>query len=164
MLCRLEESSDIDFRGAFCQSQAQSRTEIVRDLWRRRRWLAAPVLLVQLAGVVRRRLVAPGQERDLKRRLESVAERIHFVLDIHEPEVLDQVSSLEPDLGLVYGSPILKPALFEIPRFGSIGIHHGKLPEYRGKKTTFWAMACRRAVAVPRHGTFAKPIGPKRSP
>jgi methionyl-tRNA formyltransferase len=47
---------------------------------------------------------------------------------------------LNPDLGLAYGSPILKPALFDIPRQGTLGIHHGKVPEYRGKKTAFWAM------------------------
>jgi methionyl-tRNA formyltransferase len=50
------------------------------------------------------------------------------------------VRSLAPDLGLLYGSPILKPELFEIPTLGTLGIHHGKAPEYRGKKTTFWAM------------------------
>jgi folate-dependent phosphoribosylglycinamide formyltransferase PurN len=140
-LCRLEDSSEIDFAGAFCQSQGETWTEILRDLWRRRRWLAAPVLLVQLAGIVRRGLLAPGRERALKKRIEALAERIHFVPDIHASQVLARVRALEPDLGLVYGSPILKPALFEIPRFGSLGIHHGKLPEYRGKKTTFWAMA-----------------------
>jgi hypothetical protein len=47
---------------------------------------------------------------------------------------------LAPDLGLIYGSPILKPELFEIPRCGTLGIHHGKVPAYRGNKTTFWAM------------------------
>jgi methionyl-tRNA formyltransferase len=45
-----------------------------------------------------------------------------------------------PDVGLVYGSPILRPELFEIPRLGTLGIHHGRMPEYRGKKTTFWAL------------------------
>jgi methionyl-tRNA formyltransferase len=41
---------------------------------------------------------------------------------------------------LIYGSPILKPALFEIPTYGTLGIHHGQVPQYRGKKTTFWAI------------------------
>ena len=56
------------------------------------------------------------------------------------PEVLERVGRSRADLGLVYGSPILRPELFELPQFGTLGIHHGKLPEYRGKKTTFWAM------------------------
>jgi methionyl-tRNA formyltransferase len=62
------------------------------------------------------------------------------VQDIHASSVIEQVRSIAPDLGLVYGSPILQPSLFQIPRFGTLGIHHGKLPEYRGKKTTFWAL------------------------
>jgi methionyl-tRNA formyltransferase len=66
--------------------------------------------------------------------------RIHFVKNIHAPQVLEDVRSLDPDLGLIYGSPILKPELFEIPKLGTLGIHHGKVPEYRGNKTTFWMM------------------------
>jgi methionyl-tRNA formyltransferase len=65
---------------------------------------------------------------------------MHFAVNIHAPEVLEQISELQPDLGLIYGSPILKPELFEIPKFGTLGIHHGRVPEYRGSKTTFWMM------------------------
>jgi peptidoglycan/xylan/chitin deacetylase (PgdA/CDA1 family) len=39
---------------------------------------------------------------------------------------------LNPDLGVVYGTRILKPALFSIPRLGSINIHKRKVPDYRG--------------------------------
>jgi methionyl-tRNA formyltransferase len=69
-----------------------------------------------------------------------IAERIHAVPDLHAEPVLDRVRALDADLGLIYGSPILKPRLFQIPRLGTLGIHHGKMPQYRGKKTTFWAM------------------------
>jgi methionyl-tRNA formyltransferase len=70
----------------------------------------------------------------------QMADRICFVKDIHAPEVIEQVRTLAPDLGLIYGSPILKPALFELPARGSLGIHHGKVPQYRGNKTAFWAL------------------------
>ena len=72
--------------------------------------------------------------------MKRLSDRIYFVRDIHAQEVLGRVCALAPDLGLIYGSPILKPELYEIPALGTLGIHHGKLPEYRGKKTTFWAM------------------------
>jgi methionyl-tRNA formyltransferase len=32
----------------------------------------------------------------------------------------------------------LRAELFEIPALGTLGIHHGRVPQYRGKKTTFW--------------------------
>ena len=52
--------------------------------------------------------------------------------DIHAESALDFVRSLDADLGLVFGTKILKPALFEIPKQGSINIHKRKVPAYRG--------------------------------
>lgn len=139
-LCKLENHPEIVFLGAFCQSESQTLGAVVKDLWRRRRLLAIPLLFAWLANSIGRSITQPSAEIKLKRMLERISERIHFVKDIHAEEVLDQVRSLSPDLGLIYGSPILRSSLFEIPTFGTLGIHHGKLPEYRGNKTTFWAM------------------------
>ena len=139
-LARLEQQPEIALVGAFCQSASQSLPAIIRDVFKRRRLLAVPILLTQgleLAGQV---VTAPRQHLALRRGLQPVRDRLHFVPDIHHQDVLTAVRALEPDLGLVYGSPILKPSLFRLPRFGTLGIHHGKLPTYRGKKTTFWAM------------------------
>ena len=52
--------------------------------------------------------------------------------DMHSDEALDFVRHLNADLGLVFGTRILKPALFQIPRQGSINIHKRKVPDYRG--------------------------------
>jgi methionyl-tRNA formyltransferase len=139
-LCRLEAQPEIDFLGAFCQAESRSLLAVIKDLWRRRGVLALPLLLAWLAGGAIRFLSHPRREADLNKKLAALSARIHFVSDIHAPIVLSQISALKPDLGLIYGSPILKPALFEIPPLGTLGIHHGKVPHYRGNKTTFWAM------------------------
>jgi folate-dependent phosphoribosylglycinamide formyltransferase PurN len=139
-ICRLEEHQEIEFRGAFCQSESQTFWAVVKDLWRRRRLLAVPLLLVQIGSGIGRFLFQPRAEIELNRKMARLSDRIHFIPNIHAEEVLEDVRSLKPDLGLIYGSPILKPELFEIPTFGTLGIHHGKVPEYRGKKTTFWAI------------------------
>jgi folate-dependent phosphoribosylglycinamide formyltransferase PurN/peptidoglycan/xylan/chitin deacetylase (PgdA/CDA1 family) len=52
--------------------------------------------------------------------------------DIHSDDALDFVRRLNPDLGLVFGTRILKPVLFQIPKQGSINIHKRKVPDYRG--------------------------------
>lgn len=52
--------------------------------------------------------------------------------DIHSEPALEFVRSLNADLGLVFGTRILKPVLFEIPKQGSINIHKRKVPDYRG--------------------------------
>jgi folate-dependent phosphoribosylglycinamide formyltransferase PurN len=139
-ICRLERQPAIAFLGAFCQSDGQTFRAVVRDLWQRRRLLALPLLLLQIASGVGRCLSQPRAELELRRAMARLSDRLHYVPDIHAAKVLRDVQALRPDLGLVYGSPLLKPELFEIPVLGTLGIHHGKVPEYRGKKTTFWAM------------------------
>jgi folate-dependent phosphoribosylglycinamide formyltransferase PurN len=139
-LCRLEDHPDIQFLGAVCESEGQSLSHVVRDLWRRRRFAAVPLLAARIGADAARLLAPGGGEAEIRRRIRGLAERIRYVSDIHAPEVLDYVRSLDPDLGLVYGSPILQPELFTIPALGTLGIHHGTLPRYRGKKTTFWEM------------------------
>jgi folate-dependent phosphoribosylglycinamide formyltransferase PurN len=52
--------------------------------------------------------------------------------DIHSDEALDFVRRLNADLGLVFGTRILKPVLYNIPKQGSINIHKRKVPDYRG--------------------------------
>lgn len=139
-LCRLEAHPEIALLGAFCQTESPSFLAFVNDLWRRRGILAFPLIFASFANNVARFVAQPSAEISQRKNLASMADRIHFVKDIHASEVLGQVSSLVPDLGLIYGSPILKPKLFNIPSLGTLGIHHGKVPEYRGNKTTFWAM------------------------
>src|SRR5215475_8648418 len=126
--------------GAFCQPGAQTFPTIIGDLWRRRGLLSLPLLLVQIGRTIGRFLINPRTELRTNSKIAGLSDRIHSVTNIHNAEVLERVRSLAPDLGLIYGSPILKPELFEIPTLGTLGIHHGKAPEYRGKKTTFWAM------------------------
>jgi folate-dependent phosphoribosylglycinamide formyltransferase PurN len=139
-LYRLEEHRAIDFLAAICQAKSQSTWAVFPDLWKRRGLLALPLFVAWVTGKAARFLMHPRRETALRKKLETISDRIRFVPNIHAPEVLEQVCALEPDLGLIYGSPILKPELFEIPKLGTLGIHHGKVPEYRGNKTTFWAM------------------------
>jgi folate-dependent phosphoribosylglycinamide formyltransferase PurN len=139
-ICRLEEHPEIEFLGAFCQMEFASLSARFQDLRKRRGVLAVPLLAERILENVFRFLLHPHEEITLAKKFNNISERLHFVQNIHSPEVVQQVSELQPDLGLIYGSPILKPELFEIPRLGTLGIHHGKVPEYRGTKTTFWMM------------------------
>jgi hypothetical protein len=57
---------------------------------------------------------------------------LHVTADLHAPESLDFVRRLGPDLGIVYGTRILREELFGIPRDGSVNVHKPKVPDYRG--------------------------------
>jgi folate-dependent phosphoribosylglycinamide formyltransferase PurN len=137
---RLVHHSEIELVGVFCQAESLSIKASWRDLWKRRGVLAFPLFLARILSSLMAKMNDPKKERKLNQNLQEISNRVHWVEDIHSQQVLDCVRSLAPDLGLIYGSPILKPSLFELPKMGTLGIHHGKLPAYRGNKTTFWAM------------------------
>lgn len=60
--------------------------------------------------------------------------------NLHAPDILGRIAGARPDLGVVVGSGILKPELFNLPRRGSINVHQAKVPEYRGSAPLFWAL------------------------
>jgi len=137
---RLERQPEIELAAVFCETGREGFGGVVADLWRRRGPLAAPLLLQRAGLDCLRFLRAPAGRLARRRRLAALAGRIHPVADLHAGPVVERIRRLDPDLGLIYGGPILRPELFDLPRWGTLGIHHGKVPEYRGKKTTFWAI------------------------
>lgn len=58
--------------------------------------------------------------------------RIHLTGDLHDSASLEFTRAVQPELGVIYGTRILRPELFSIPAKGSINIHKHKLPDYRG--------------------------------
>jgi len=69
---------------------------------------------------------------DLDGTCKATGAELFITPDIHSGQALDFVRRINPDLGLVFGTRILKPVLFEIPKQGSINIHKRKVPDYRG--------------------------------
>jgi len=47
---------------------------------------------------------------------------------------------LEPDLIITSGCPLLRPGIFETPRLGTLNVHWGIAPAYRGEDTLFWPL------------------------
>ncbi len=137
-LWRLERHPAIEVLRVYCHGSGRGLRARIADLWRRRGWLGLPIMFIGGFGNVARTLRDPRSRREIRRVIRRLRDRIEIVPDLHAPQVLSRVSDLKADLGLIYGAPILRPELFELPRLGTLGIHHGRLPEYRGKKTTFW--------------------------
>ena len=68
------------------------------------------------------------------------AERLIRFKDFHDEECIRAVREFSPDLGVVVGTYILKPEIFSIPRQGSINLHTGRAPLYRGAAPAFWEL------------------------
>lgn len=62
------------------------------------------------------------------------------VQSFHTPECISIIESLQPDLAVIAGTYILRSSVFSLPRQGSINLHSGKVPEYRGAAPAFWEM------------------------
>ena len=135
---RLDAHPDVELVAAYCHAAGETRADQLADLRRRRGWLGIALFGFEVARDALRGLTGGRAEREHRRRWREFAVRVRYVADLHAPQVIEQVRGLQADLGLSYGGPILRPELFRLPRHGTLGIHHGRLPGYRGKKTTFW--------------------------
>jgi hypothetical protein len=136
----LESHPDIELGAVAWQTQSPTFGGVVRDLWRRRGWLAGPLLVQKYLARLVNLLMRPVHAVRLSRTVRSLRDRIHCFEDIHAPEALEMIRACRPLLLLVYGAPIVRESLYTIAPLGTLGIHHGKVPEYRGKKTLFWAI------------------------
>mgnify|MGYP001256805759 CR=1 FL=1 len=59
---------------------------------------------------------------------------------LKDPEFIDELKSLSPDLIVVVAFRILPKNIFKLPRFGSINLHASLLPKYRGAAPINWAV------------------------
>ena len=53
---------------------------------------------------------------------------------------VDELQRVNADLGIVLGTRILKRPAFSAPRLGSVNLHKGSVPEYRGMPPGFWEL------------------------
>ena len=50
------------------------------------------------------------------------------------------IEYLKPDLGISFGTGLIKPYIFNIPKWGTINIHRGCIGSYRGLDSDLWAL------------------------
>jgi folate-dependent phosphoribosylglycinamide formyltransferase PurN len=98
-----------------------------------------------LIASTRARLPAPFATRPAPRLADEIARRVPSAVhlhypDLHAPESLAHLRSLRPDLGLVFACYLLRRTLFAIPRLGTLNLHLGRPPEFRGSSPGFYEL------------------------
>jgi len=154
---RLKQCPTIRLLAVVSESPIRGFRGKILDLWKRRGLLAPGILLRDASTSILTAIFAPASILQRHRLLRQFRGQLHIVNNIHAAKTLQEIQEFKPVLGLVYGGPILRPELFSIPKLGTLGIHHGKVPYYRGKKTTFWAMY----NGEPDVGVVIQKIGPR---
>jgi folate-dependent phosphoribosylglycinamide formyltransferase PurN len=77
---------------------------------------------------------------ELRRIAEAHQIPFHLVENYHRDDSIELMSSSHSDLGVIYGTNIVKESVFKIPRLGSINLHQGLAPFYRGGPPVFWEL------------------------
>jgi methionyl-tRNA formyltransferase len=77
--------------------------------------------------------------------------------NFHSDEGRELLKSLDADLGILYGTNIIRETVFSIPRLGAINLHQGLAPLYRGGPTVFWELYNgEREIGITVHFVAAK--------
>lgn len=66
--------------------------------------------------------------------------KIHRFENLHSPEGIQFIKSLDCDILAVCGTGILRKSVFSIPHLGTINLHQGEAPFYRGAPPGFWEL------------------------
>jgi peptidoglycan/xylan/chitin deacetylase (PgdA/CDA1 family) len=109
---------------------------LIRNQFRnlkRHGWRWIPYQAAEIARSLRRAKAGAGWKRPPRVDLRAFP-------SLNGPQAVGALRSFAPDLGVSLAAPILKPALFAQPRLGTINIHKGKLPDYRGMPPAFWEL------------------------
>lgn len=139
-LALLNEHPEVDLVAVLCQGAGGRWIDRWADLFRRRGLLAPLVLLMEGLSLAAEWLRSPISMMRLHRAWAEVRRKVEWFPDLHAPRAISRLKGFSPDLAVIYGGPLVKQEVYSLPRLGTLGIHHGRVPAYRGKKTTFWEM------------------------
>ncbi len=64
----------------------------------------------------------------------------HRVENYHAEDSIILLKKADADLGILYSTNIVKESVFAVPKLGSINLHQGLAPLYRGGPTVFWEL------------------------
>ncbi|HKQ79257.1 MAG TPA: formyltransferase family protein [Blastocatellia bacterium] len=139
----------VEVAGVFIETEINRRITGLREKLRRsiryEGYLATALKGVRMvAGRNDTSAGAADQILENQKALSAFAERldapVYFLSNYHTAESIELMRSTDADLGVVWGTNILKESVFKIPRLGSINIHQGRAPYYRGGPPVFWEL------------------------
>jgi folate-dependent phosphoribosylglycinamide formyltransferase PurN len=149
LLGKLLKLDNVEIAGVFVETEVNRRVYGLRDKLRRSiryEGYTATALkgLRALAGRGGSGRGATDQihqnQQSLGRFATDLGVPVNFLSNYHTEEAMGLMRAAEADLGVVWGTNILKECVFRIPRLGSVNIHQGLAPYYRGGPPVFWEL------------------------
>ena len=90
----------------------------------------------QLVGQLRRVYAAAGTGPPL----EEVATEIVRVPTLNAEAARDALRRLDADVAISLDNTLIREATYSLPTHGTINVHHGAVPDYRGGPPVFWEL------------------------
>lgn len=123
-------------------------TVVMRNQWRNLRrngWRWIPyqgleALRLLLTSLRKRAPSDVPHRRDWQSFLARPAVTLLRVDDINSSATVEQVRQFDADIGLSLAAPILRAPVFASPRLGTLNLHKGRVPDYRGMPPAFWEL------------------------
>lgn len=131
------------------QSPRKTPAQLLRNQWRnfrRNGWRWIPYQAMDIWQRLTGSAATPMRAQDPGHGYSTAAlgarpnVRIERFESIHSPAAIAAVKAFSPTLGLSLAAPILRPALFSVPTLGTVNLHKGRLPDYRGMPPAFWEL------------------------
>jgi len=139
VLRRLARMDGVQVSGVFIEDKPALQRSFKEKL---RRSIRYDGFWGTLAKTLRRNgAIAPSLAEDATERIAGeFGIPVCTVSDFHSDEAIAAMRSAEADLGVIYGTNIIKETVFSVPRLGSINLHQGLAPIYRGSAPVFWEL------------------------
>lgn len=144
----LSAVENVEIAGVFVETVTEPQRSFKQKLQRSIRYDGYWETLKKFAAVTTRKNTAGAEE--LKTVLEKRNETekcaaahnipVYKVENYHSEDAIKTLKETNADLGILLGTNIIKETVFSIPKLGSINLHQGLAPLYRGGPTVFWEL------------------------
>jgi folate-dependent phosphoribosylglycinamide formyltransferase PurN len=157
VLEKLAELDNVEVVGVFVETATTPRRGIVEKIRRSIKYDGvlgtAKKLFPKRDGVVD---VSAAGNRTIEI-AEKLGLSVYEVENFHSETAIAMMRKTNADLGIIYGTNIIKERVFSIPKLGSINLHQGLAPHYRGGPPIFWELFNgEKEVGITAHFVVAK--------
>lgn len=136
-LARGSVGTDVQVVGALLdEGVGTSRRSLLRARLRKVRRVGVTWLPV---GLALRRLYAAAGSAGVQP-IDTLGVAVHRVPTLNGDEARECLGELRPDLCVSLDNRLIEASTFTFPRLGTINIHHGAVPEFRGGPPVFWEL------------------------
>ena len=132
----------VEIAGVYVETATEPQRSLKQKIKRSIRYdgyLATLKKIVKPSGAEELKNVQTGQN-ELEKCAENLGIPVFKVENYHAESAINLMREADADLGILYGTNIIRETVFAIPRLGSINIHQGLAPIYRGGPTVFWEL------------------------